>query len=123
MKISRSRYFHSNLQNCSDIGRSAFLEAQATMNTIREVAARMVQDGGSVANIIELLENPEIAQYLLPSEIKAIRDSAGKCLKNVQDLTDRFQYWYWVICCLKSNVLAGQGKRRIHCSPFQQPEQ
>ena len=107
--VLRSKYFHTNLQHCSDIGRLAFLEAQHSMNNIRATARGMIAEEGSIAYIIDLLEDPEDARYNLKPEIKAIRDSARKCLENAQAVTSKFQYWHLVICHLRQTSLSKRG--------------
>ncbi|MCJ1401423.1 hypothetical protein MMC11_004636 [Xylographa trunciseda] len=105
----RSKYFHTNLQHCSDVGRLAFLDAQHSMNNIRGTARGMIAEEGTIAYIIDLLEDPEDARYNLKPEIKAIRDSAKKCLENAQAVASKFQYWHLVICHLRQTSLSKRG--------------
>jgi hypothetical protein len=91
--IYRSKYFHTNLQHCSDVGRLAFLDAQRRMSTIAATAQRMIGEQGSIGYIIDLLEDPEDARYdLKPIEIKA-----------------KFEYWYLVLIHLKNTSFSKRG--------------
>jgi hypothetical protein len=108
--ILPSKFFHTNLQHCSDVGRLAFLDAQNGMNTIRATARGMIAEEGAIAYIIDLLEDPEDARYNLKPEIKAIRETAKKCLQNAEAITSKFQYWHLVICHLKQTSLTKRGE-------------
>ncbi|KAK4207742.1 hypothetical protein QBC37DRAFT_298078 [Rhypophila decipiens] len=105
-----SKYCHTNLQHCSDVGRLAFLDAQNAMSIIRSTALRMITTEGSIAYILELLENPEDARYNLKPEIEAIRKTAQKCLENAQLITAKFRYWHLVIMHLKQTSLSRKGQ-------------
>ncbi|OCL11172.1 hypothetical protein AOQ84DRAFT_287772 [Glonium stellatum] len=113
-----SKYFHTNLQHCSDIGRFAFLDAQHCMNNIRATARGMIAEEGTIAYIIDLLEDPEGARYNLKPEIKALRDSAKKCLENSQAVASKFQYWHLVICHLKQTSLSKRGTASMSHPPY-----
>ncbi|MCJ1359906.1 MAG: hypothetical protein MMC33_009909 [Icmadophila ericetorum] len=88
----------------------AFLDAQHSMNNIRGTARGMIAEEGTIAYNIDLLEDPEDARYNLKPEIKAIRDSARKCLENAQAVTPKFQYWHLVICHLRQTSLSKCGE-------------
>jgi hypothetical protein len=105
----RSKYFHTNLQHCSDVGRLAFLDAQHGMNTIRATARGMIAEEGAIAYIVDLLEDPEDARYNLKPEINAIRGTAKKCLQQAEAITSKFQYWHLVICHLRQTSLTKRG--------------
>ncbi|KAM7198901.1 hypothetical protein V8F20_005968 [Naviculisporaceae sp. PSN 640] len=105
-----SKNFHTNLQHCSDVGRLAFLDAQNAMSIIRSTAMRMITTEGSIAYILELLEDPEDARYNLKPEIEAIRKTAQKCLENAQQITAKFRYWHLVIMHLKQTSLFRKGQ-------------
>jgi hypothetical protein len=79
------------------------------MNTIRATARGMIAEEGAIAYIIDLLEDPEDARYNLKPEIKAIRETAKKCLQNAEAITSKFQYWHLVICHLKQTSLTKRG--------------
>lgn len=108
--LLRSKFFHTNLQHCSDVGRLAFLDAQHGMNTIKATATGMIAEEGAIAYIIDLLEDPEDARHNLKPEIQAIRDTAKKCLDNAKGITSKFQYWHLVICHLKQTSLSKRGR-------------
>ncbi|SPJ91048.1 uncharacterized protein FTOL_13450 [Fusarium torulosum] len=105
-----SKYFHTNLQHCSDVGRLAFLDAQHGMNTIRATAQSMIAVEGSIAYIIDLLEDPEDARYNLKPEIDAIKKTANKCLRSAEAITKKFEYWYMVILHLHQTSLSKKGE-------------
>ncbi|KAL8339740.1 hypothetical protein RB601_006042 [Gaeumannomyces tritici] len=103
------KLFHANLQYCSNTGRSAFLEAQKTMYSIHQAAQSMIKDDGSVAFIIDLLEDPDDAKFQLKPAMKGIEDTAQRCLEQITSLCKRFEYWHCVICCLNTNAVEGKG--------------
>ncbi|KAK6338112.1 hypothetical protein TWF696_001583 [Orbilia brochopaga] len=105
-----SRYFHTNLQHCSDLGRLAFLEAQNGMNQIRATARSMIVEEGTISYIIELLEDPEEAKENLLPEIDNIKRMAQKCLQNAQNIQAKFDYWHHVIMHLKQTSLSRRGQ-------------
>lgn len=113
-KLYRSKYFHTNLQHCSDVGRLAFLDAQHGMSTIRAIARSMIAEEGSIGQIIDLLEDPEDARYNLKPEIEALKKTAKKCLASATAITAKFEYWYLVIICLKKTSLSKRGRRNTH---------
>ncbi|KAK4191237.1 hypothetical protein QBC35DRAFT_460336 [Podospora australis] len=100
---------HTNLQACSDLGRDAFLNARTTMDFINKIALGMIQDDGKLEHILKMLDDPEDARDNLVDEMDDVKEWTNECLEKIKLLTDDFQYWYWVICCLKNNVLEGQG--------------
>jgi len=105
-----SKYFHTNLQHCSDVGRLAFLDAQHGMSTIRATARSMIAEEGNLGYIIDLLEDPEDARYNLKPEIAALKKTANKCLANATAITAKFEYWYLVIIHLRQTSLTKKGQ-------------
>jgi hypothetical protein len=103
------KLLHSNLEYCSEQGRQAFVECQQTMDLIQRTSERMIQDDGSVAYIIELLEDLDEAKNNLLPEIKQVEESARLCLTNIKELYNKFEFWYWVIVCLRNNFIEGRG--------------
>lgn len=105
----RSKYFRTNLQHCSDVGRLAFLDAQHNMATIRATAKSLIAEEGSIGYIIDLLEDPEDAKFNLGPEIASVQKSATKCLETAKAVTGKFEYWYLVITHLKQTSLTQKG--------------
>ncbi|KAK3374692.1 hypothetical protein B0H63DRAFT_480744 [Podospora didyma] len=105
-----SKYFHTNLQYCSDMGKIAFRDAQHGMNTIRKTAQSMIAPEGSIACIVDLLEDPEDARYNLKPEIAAVKKTANKCLDNAKAITAKFEYWHLVIMHLHQTSLSKRGE-------------
>ncbi|AEO57475.1 hypothetical protein MYCTH_49795 [Thermothelomyces thermophilus ATCC 42464] len=112
---------HSNLQSCSDIGRSAFTEGRSTMDYVHKAAISIIRNGGKVESILEMLENIEDARVNLKPEMQSVKRTAEISLERVRSLTENFQYWYWMICCLKNNVLESRGDRTPPPPPFFSP--
>jgi hypothetical protein len=108
--MCRSKYFHTNLQHCSDVGRLAFLDAQHGMATIRATARSMIAEEGSIGYIIDLLEDLEDARHNLKPEIEALKQTAKKCLESATAITAKFEYWYLVIIHLRQTSLSKRGK-------------
>jgi hypothetical protein len=107
--IYRSKYFHTNLQHCSDVGRLAFLDAQRRMSTIAATAQRMIGEQGSIGYIIDLLEDPEDARYDLKPEIEALKETAKECLVSAIEIKAKFEYWYLVLIHLKNTSFSKRG--------------
>jgi hypothetical protein len=106
----RSRYFHTNLQQCSDVGRMAFLDAQIRMNKIKAIAEAMMEDGGSISYIIEMLEDPDDARDNLKPEIEDLKATATKCREECLEITKKFVYWEHLVNHLSSSALDISGK-------------
>ncbi|KAH8645552.1 hypothetical protein BGZ61DRAFT_542705, partial [Ilyonectria robusta] len=106
-----SKYFHTNLQHCSDVGRLAFLDAQKRMNKINRVARTMMEDGGSVSYIVELLEDPEDAKLNLKPELDEVKKTAVDCREECEDVKKKFEYWQRVIIHLSQTALDLRGEK------------
>ncbi|KAH6869283.1 hypothetical protein B0T10DRAFT_594845 [Thelonectria olida] len=100
-----SKYFHTNLHHCSDVGRLAFLDAQQRINKINSIARTMMEDGGSVSCIVELLEDPEDAKLNLKPELDGVKRTAVDCRKECEDVKKKFEYWHRVIIHLSQTAL------------------
>jgi len=101
----RSKYFHTNLQHCSDVGRLAFLDAQKRMNKINSVARSMMDDGGNISYIVQLLEDPDDAKHNLKPELEEVKNTASKCRKECEDMKEKFEYWQSLIIYLSNATL------------------
>ncbi|KAF4454852.1 hypothetical protein F53441_2722 [Fusarium austroafricanum] len=108
-----SRYFHTNLQHCSDVGRLAFLDAQQKMNKINAVARSMMDGGGSVSYIVELLEDPEDAKMNLKPELDEVKRIATDCREECESVKKKFEYWQHVIIHLSHTALDLRGEKII----------
>ncbi|KAH7088202.1 hypothetical protein FB567DRAFT_333287 [Paraphoma chrysanthemicola] len=100
-----SPYFHTNLLHCSDLGRSAFLEAQKRMSKINSTAFSLMEDGGQLGYLIELLEDPEDAKRNLKPAMQELKAQAEKCGHEVAHIQKKFEYWHLVINHLGTNAL------------------
>jgi hypothetical protein len=85
------------------------------MNTIRATAQSMIAVEGSIAHIIDLLEDPEDARYNLKPEIDSIKRTANKCLQSAEAITKKFEYWYLVILHLHQTSLSKKGTESDCC--------
>ncbi|KAH6640308.1 hypothetical protein F5144DRAFT_90241 [Chaetomium tenue] len=108
--------FHSNLEYCTEQGRQAFVKSQETMALIQKTSEGMIKDGGSVAYIIELLEDMDDAKKNLLPEIREVERCAQSCLTNLKQLCEKFEFWYLVIVCLKNNATESSGHARAEFS-------
>jgi hypothetical protein len=88
----------------------AFLDAQQRMNKINTVARSMMEDGGSVSYIVELLEDPQDARNNLKPEMEEVRKTAVDCREECQDIKKKFEYWQLVINHLSLTALDLRGK-------------
>lgn len=104
-----SKYFHTNLQHCSDIGRLCFQDAQYSMNDIGRIARNLISETGGIATIIELLEEPEEAKLYLKHEMQKVRSSTEKCLEKAESIASQFGYWHLVIMHLANCSLNASG--------------
>ncbi|OAL46817.1 hypothetical protein IQ07DRAFT_682939 [Pyrenochaeta sp. DS3sAY3a] len=100
-----SKYFHTNLMHCSDIGRLAFLDAQNRMQKISVVSRSMMKDGGRLSYIVELLEDAEDAKYNLKPEMELLKKQATECSEECELIQKKFEYWHFVINHLSKNAL------------------
>ncbi|KAL2167851.1 hypothetical protein VTG60DRAFT_718 [Thermothelomyces hinnuleus] len=79
------------------------------MDYVHKAAISIIRNGGKVESILEMLENIEDARVNLKPEMQSVKRTAETCMERVRSLTENFQYWYWMICCLKNNVLESRG--------------
>ena len=91
------------------MGKIAFRDAQQGMNSIRATAQSMIAPEGSIACIVDLLEDPEDARYNLKPEIEAVKKTANKCLQSAKGITEKFEYWHLVIMHLHQTSLSKRG--------------
>ena len=83
------------------------------MNKINSVARSMMEDGGSVSYIVELLEDPEDAKLNLKPELEEVKKTAVDCRKECEDVKKKFEYWQRVIIHLSRTALDLRGKLDI----------
>jgi hypothetical protein len=103
----KSKYFHTNPQHCSDVGRLAFLDSQQRMNKVNAAARSMMEDGGSVSYIVELLEDPEDAKINLKPELEEVRITATDCREECEAIKKKFEYWQIVMIVHLSQTALG----------------
>jgi hypothetical protein len=103
--------------HCSDLGRLAFLDAQKRMNTINTIARALMEDGGKISYIVELLEDPADARNNLKPEMDAVKARAIECSNECEEIKKRFDYWHLVINHLSVNALdlSGNQAPSRHC--------
>lgn len=101
MKCYRSDYFHTNLVECGNIGRLAFLDAEKYMATIRDLALESTSPHGSISYIITLLQNPDKSKQSLCQELEVVKRDAKTGLDAARKLGERFRYWYLFIQALE----------------------
>lgn len=82
------------------------------MNKINSVARTMMEDGGSISYIVELLEDPEDAKYNLKPEMEEVRNTATDCRENCEEIKQKFEYWQLVINHLGRTALDLRGRSR-----------
>jgi predicted transcriptional regulator len=75
------------------------------MNKINAVARSMMEDGGSVTYIVQLLEDPEDAKYNLKPELEEVKKTAADCRKECEEMKKKFEYWQSVILHLGQTTL------------------
>ena len=80
------------------------------MNKINSVARSMMDEGGSVTYIVQLLEDPEDAKYNLKPELEDVKKTAAECRKECEDIKKKFEYWLLVIYHLSKTTLDLQSK-------------
>ena len=71
------------------------------MNSIRATAQSLTSEDGTIATILDLLEDPEDARLNLKSEIEAVKRLTNNCLQRAQSITSKFEYWYLLIIHLQ----------------------
>lgn len=71
------------------------------MVKVNAVARSMMEDGGSVSYIVELLEDAEDARYNLKPEIEALKTTAANCRVDCDEIRKKFEYWQRVIMHLE----------------------
>ncbi|KAL2155917.1 hypothetical protein VTH82DRAFT_659 [Thermothelomyces myriococcoides] len=83
------------------------------MDYVHKTAISIIRDGGKIENILEMLEDIDDACENLMPEMEAVKNTAKTCLERVRNLAEHFQYWYWVICCLKNNAIQSQSTVQV----------
>ncbi|KAL8343421.1 hypothetical protein RB598_004657 [Gaeumannomyces tritici] len=110
---------YANLESCSNLGRNAFTDARSTMSYINMVAMQMTENRGKLESILRVInkvedddDDDDDEDDALVDDIKDVKESTANCLEKIRVLTGSFQYWYWMIQCLKENVAACQGEEK-----------
>ena len=112
---------------CSQLGQSAFREGEKTMALVERTTHSMIQDDGDIAYLLELLDDPEEAELELMPAIEMFEKGVQQCVDGIKTLSDSFEYWYWVISCLRTAAFAARGTsviRHFYCylvCPFLDP--
>ena len=88
------------------------------MDFINKISHGMTEDRGKMSKILRLLNDPGNAGSSLGDELDDIKEDTGECLEKLKKVTEDFHYWYRVICCLKENVVEGEGMCLIPSSGF-----
>lgn len=116
--LFRSKLFDANLRHCGDLGQSAFRNAQTTMDLIQSTASNMTMDNGTISYIIDLLEDPEAAESELMPTINEIEEATKQCKEEIRALCQGFEYWYWVICSLRTSAVERKGKSLVFMAGY-----
>jgi hypothetical protein len=80
------------------------------MNKINSVARTMMEDGGGISYIVELLEDPEDAKFNLKPEMEEVKNTATDCRENCEEIKKKFEYWQLVINHLGQIALDLRGR-------------
>ncbi|KAK3378761.1 hypothetical protein B0T24DRAFT_716473 [Lasiosphaeria ovina] len=105
-----SQYFRTNVQHCGDVGREAYIQAQHEMGAIHSMARALTDEKGSIANLVNFLEDPDDIRRNLKPEMDVIWASVSKCLGAAKAIVAKFHYWQLVITHLKKDALTTKEK-------------
>ncbi|KAF8543660.1 hypothetical protein BDD12DRAFT_874098 [Trichophaea hybrida] len=70
---------NANLTHCGNLGRKSFMEAQSRMDSLTRLSGYLAKQGGTISQIIEMIDTPEVARFSLRRQMKKLQDSADKC--------------------------------------------
>ncbi|KAK3370694.1 hypothetical protein B0H63DRAFT_487440 [Podospora didyma] len=85
-----SKFLNTNLQHCTDLGRAAFRTAETGMRQLQLNLEDILGSHGTIRGIARLLDRPKAARFQLRPKMDSLRDSAADCLKNANNIRDRF---------------------------------
>ncbi|CAH0025620.1 unnamed protein product [Clonostachys rhizophaga] len=83
----------TNLVHCSDLGRKAFRDAESGMNRLSMVVQALCEPNGSIAKIIEAVEDPILAELDLPEQVKVLKRMSDACVADTSAVKERFDAW------------------------------
>ncbi|KAK6522728.1 hypothetical protein TWF281_002164 [Arthrobotrys megalospora] len=84
------QYLSTNLQHCSDLGRIAFSDAQSAMNRLMNYGLEMTGTGGLIADILEIIEDPEEAKFSLRPAMESLEENAERCKDEAESIHAKF---------------------------------
>lgn len=80
------------------------------MQKISAVSRTMVEDGGRLSYIVELLEGAEDAKYKMKPEMEMLKKQAAECSKECELMQKNFEHLYLLINHLSRNALDNIGR-------------
>ncbi|KAF8244081.1 hypothetical protein K440DRAFT_610697 [Wilcoxina mikolae CBS 423.85] len=84
---------NANLTHCGNLGRKSFMEAQSKMDSLTRLSGYLAKQGGTITQIIEMLDTPEVARFSLRRQMKKLQDSADKCKVEAEFIETKFDEW------------------------------
>ncbi|KAK7225016.1 hypothetical protein V2G26_013019 [Clonostachys chloroleuca] len=93
----------ANLIECGNLGRFAFVEAEAGMGLIQQTGAVM---NGKMNDVLKMINDPPTAKKLLKPQLNTIKAGANSCLDAAQKIDKKFEDWLLFACELHAACVA-----------------
>lgn len=110
--IKKTQYLGSNLHECTRVGREAFGEAQDRMLKLQSRAELVVQDGGTLAQILEVLRDSEPLISTLERGTRELQDVASICQDEARIIKEKFAALLKFIENLRSAVVDARNENK-----------
>ncbi|KAI0145525.1 hypothetical protein GGR57DRAFT_294914 [Xylariaceae sp. FL1272] len=82
-----------NLIECAHLGRNAFNEAEECMKSVSMLAGGVVRLGGNIDDIIEAVEDPEMAEFELPDHVARLKEISTTSVDDIKAVKRKFDAW------------------------------
>lgn len=83
----------ANLVYCSNLGRSAFREAEAGMKNLSMMAEAVVEPDGTIDMVIQAVEDTDLAELDLPEQIARLKKISTACVDDTKAIKAKFDQW------------------------------
>ncbi|KAI1260539.1 hypothetical protein F5Y18DRAFT_432096 [Xylariaceae sp. FL1019] len=82
-----------NLIECAHLGRNAFNEAAECMKSVSMLSGGVIKVGGNIDDIIEAVEDPEMAELELPDHVARLKEISTSSVDDIKAVKKKFDAW------------------------------
>ncbi|KAE8154181.1 hypothetical protein BDV25DRAFT_136107 [Aspergillus avenaceus] len=88
--VKPSRYLGTHLHECTQVGKEAFKEAHNRMMRLNARAESVVQDGGTLARILDVLQDSDPSIAILDRGTRELQEVASICQDEARTMKEKF---------------------------------